>query len=229
MPCGLCLHEGAQVTVGEFAPLIANPMGLVLLHAGEAVHGWRGRADVLRFDADALVGAARLAALDSARPFAQPWLRLRTEDFLRLRQGSGGTGLLHAAAGEWRRRPVPRADRSEQRGRFELAQAVAGFLDRHWQRNVALAELERVFGLSSFHLLRVFRRETGLTPHQYALQLRLRRSLLALERGPARLATLAQAAGFSSHGHFSNAFRATWGLTPRQYAGQLPRARTPRL
>ena len=72
-------------------------------------------------------------------------------------------------------------------------------------------------------------RETGLTPHQYALQLRLRRSLLALERGPARLATLAQAAGFSSHGHFSNAFRATWGLTPRQYAGQLPRARTPRL
>jgi AraC-like DNA-binding protein len=76
-----------------------------------------------------------------------------------------------------------------------------------------------VFGLSSFHLLRVFRRETGLTPHQYALQLRLRRTLLELEDSPPRLAELATGAGFSSHAHFSSAFRAAWGLTPQQYAG----------
>ena len=238
-PCGVLLHAGSQVAVSERAPLIANPAGVLLLHAGERVDGWNGRADRIGFDPGALAAAARLAGLDADRPFAQPWLRLRTEEFLHLRTllrdgepaGVGGwlAGLLRGAAAEWRKRPVPAARDFGQRGRFDLAQAMAGFLDQHWQRNVGLAELETVFGLSGFHLLRVFRRETGCTPHQYALQLRLRRSLLQMEQSAPRLGELAEQAGFSSHAHFSSAFRAAWGLSPREYAGQLPRARSPRL
>lgn len=236
----LAPREGARLAAAGFAPVLANVGGVLLLNAGDAVLGEAGRADRVRFEAGFLAEAARAAGLDAARPFAQPWLRLRTDEFLHLRlllRGAPETTsmaawlhrLLRGAPAEWRKRPLPRADAFEQRGRFDLAQAVCGFLDRHWRRNVSLAELEGVFGLSSFHLLRVFRRETGLTPHRYALQLRLRRALLELEGAPPRLGELAQRAGFGSHAHFSSAFRAAWGLSPREYAGQLPRAASPRL
>lgn len=237
----IVLHAGAQVRVGPFAPLVANAGGALLFNAGDRAVDLAGPADVLELDAAFAALLARSAGTEAARPFACPWVRLRTDEFLRLRQLARGLPdahgteswlrrLLQGAVAEWRRRSVPRADDFDARGRFDLAQALCGWLDEHWRRNVGLAELAQVFGLSSFHLLRVFRRETGLTPHQYALQLRLRRTLLELEGAPPRLATLAADAGFSSPGHFSSAFRAAWGLTPQQYAGtrgpaQLPRAR----
>lgn len=240
---GACLvapRGSVRVAVAGFAPVIANPAGVLLLDTGDELEGWEGAGDLLHVDPGLLAACARLAGLPAARPFLQPWLRLRTDQFLRLRLLLQSTPdaaafaawlqpLLRGAPGEWRKRPVPRADAFDDRGRFDLAQAMSSFLDQHGQRNVGLAELEDVFGLSSFHLLRVFRRQTGLTPHQYALQLRLRRSLIDLEGQPPRLGVLATQAGFSSHAHFSSAFRAAWGLSPREYAGQLPRARSPRL
>jgi AraC-like DNA-binding protein len=236
------LHGGAQAAVEGVAPHVANAAGVLLLNAGDTASGLAGRGDVLQLGAAFAAALARSEGVDPGRPFAHPWLRLPPDAFLRLRQLACGAPdvpgvegwlrrLLQSAGPEWRKRPVPAAEAFGQRGRFDLAQALCGWLDRHWRRNVSLAELAGVFGLTSFHLLRVFRRETGLTLHQYALQLRLRRSLLELEDSPPRLAELAAGAGFSSHAHFSSAFRAAWGLTPRQYAGcnELPRARSPRL
>ena len=236
------LHQGAQVAVEGFAPVVANAGGVLLLNAGDVASGLAGHADVLELDDLVAARLARSVGADATRPFAHPWTRLRTEEFMRLRQLVRGAPdpvglecwlrrMLQAALADWRKRPVPAASAFEQRGRFDLGQALCGWLDTHWRRNVSLAELAEVFGLSSFHLLRVFRRESGLTPHQYALQLRLRRSLLELEDAPPRLAELATGAGFCSHAHFSSAFRAAWGLTPQQYAGSndLPRARSRRL
>jgi AraC-like DNA-binding protein len=226
----IAVHGGAQVGVEGFAPVMANAGGVLLLNTGDAATGLAGRADVIELEADFAASLARSVGADARRPFAGPWARLRTDEFLRLRQLARGTldpagteswlrRLLFSATAEWRKRPVPPAHAFDQRNRFDLAQALAGWLDLHWRRNVSLAELADVFGLTSFHLLRVFRRETGLTPHQYALQLRLRRTLLELEDSPPRLAEVAAGAGFSSHAHFSSAFRAAWGLTPQQYAG----------
>lgn len=231
------LHGAARVGVAGFAPFVANAAGVVLLNAGDDACGLSGRGDLLELGTVFAERLSRSVGAEAGRPFAHPWLRLRPEAFLRLRELARGTPdpsgiecwlrrLLQGAPQEWRKRPVPAAAAFEQRGRYDLAQALCERLDTHWRRNVSLAELAAVFGLSSFHLLRVFRREIGLTPHQYALQLRLRRLLLELEDSPPRLAELAAGAGFSSHAHFSSAFRAAWGLTPRQYAGrnELPRA-----
>jgi len=233
-PTLLVARGGAQVGVAGFAPVFANEIGVLFVNPGDLVEGAPGTAGVIELDGDGAARLARAVGADVARPFAFPWARLRTEEFLRLRDilrgADAGDGLhcwvrrvLQFALADWQRRPIPRLTAHEQRSRFDLAQAMCAFLDRHWRRNVSLAELAGVFGLTSFHLLRVFRRETGLTPHQYAMQLRLRRVLLDLEGAPPLLATVAADAGFSSHGHFSSAFRAAWGLTPQQYAGNLPR------
>lgn len=89
----------------------------------------------------------------------------------------------------------------------------------------SLDELARLIGVSVFHLCRVFRRQTGLTLHEYRTELRLRH---ALERLPERGADLTQIAldvGFSSHSHFTAAFRRTFGLTPSAFARQARTAR----
>jgi AraC-like DNA-binding protein len=77
--------------------------------------------------------------------------------------------------------------------------------------------LARESGLSKFHLLRVFRDRTGLTPWQYQVNLRLDRARRLLQRGePA--SQVADACGFVDQSHFTRIFRTVVGVTPAVYA-----------
>jgi AraC-like DNA-binding protein len=71
-------------------------------------------------------------------------------------------------------------------------------------------------GVSPFHLCRLFRRETGYSLHQYRTELRLRWSLQPLA-DDVDILTVALAAGFSHHSHFTAAFRNTFGLRPSEF------------
>jgi AraC-like DNA-binding protein len=244
-------HSGLQLRVAGFGPLAVNPNGALLLNPGECI-ALLGGADagacgvILRLT-PALAGRlARMTGVfhggvDGTRVFPLPWCRTAAESYLALlritrephdaalalRAVNWLQALLRTAPAEWRRRTAPSrdADSAESRG-FSLAQGIAVRLDARWRDGISLAELGAAFELSPFHLLRAFRRALGITPHQYTLQLRLRRALLPLETGSGRLADLARELGFSSHGHFSTAFRASFGLTPAEYAGARRAARS---
>lgn len=165
--------------------------------------------------------------------FRVPLAQLSAEAFLRwrllgwsARPGHHGESaalalcrsVLLAVACDARRRPLPAAGPTVSgRSRFELAQQAAELIERHWQTGMSLESLAERFSLSPFHLLRSFRRTLGLTPHQYLLQLRLRRSFDLLESGALRIIDVALACGFSSHGHFSTTFRRAFGLSPLAY------------
>lgn len=83
----------------------------------------------------------------------------------------------------------------------------------------SLSSIARRVGASSAHLARVFRRQTGTTPHRYRAQLRLRESVDRLSRPD--LSRLAAELGFSSHSHFSAAFRSTFDRTPSEARAEL--------
>ena len=70
--------------------------------------------------------------------------------------------------------------------------------------------------MSKYHLIRSFRRETGLTPHQFQLQNRVRKGQRLLA-GPATVAEAAAAAGFCDQSHFDRQFKRLVGLTPADY------------
>jgi AraC family transcriptional regulator len=89
----------------------------------------------------------------------------------------------------------------------------------------SLDELARLVGVSVFHLCRVFRRQTGLTLHEYRTELRLRHALERLPERGADLTRIALDVGFSSHSHFTAAFRRAFGLTPSAFARQGRTAR----
>lgn len=80
-----------------------------------------------------------------------------------------------------------------------------------------LGELALEAGLSPYHFLRLFRRLTGVTPHQFLLRLRLREAALALASGRERVIDVALDAGFGDLSNFNRAFRAEFGVSPRTY------------
>lgn len=89
--------------------------------------------------------------------------------------------------------------------------------------NWTLGELAEGVGSSPYHLLRLFRVETGSTIHQYRMQLRLTAAARIILDGCDDLTALALDLGFSSHSHFTDAFRRRFGMAP-----SLLRARTTR-
>jgi AraC family transcriptional regulator len=105
-----------------------------------------------------------------------------------------------------------------------VAARVRAHLGRTFLEKESVADLAGAIGVSPFHLCRVFRRETGYTLHQYRTELRLRWSLQPLA-DDVDILTVAMAAGFSHHSHFTAAFRRTFGVRPSEFRAALPRSR----
>jgi len=98
----------------------------------------------------------------------------------------------------------------------ELAQRASLYLASAFCENAALADVGRAVHASPFHLARLFRREFGLTIHQYRHRLRLRAALARVAEGETNLSDLALALGFSSHSHLTDAFRLAFGMSPAE-------------
>ena len=84
-------------------------------------------------------------------------------------------------------------------------------------RPLELKEMAAAAGMSKYHFLRVFRRLTGLTPHQYLISARLRRAALALASSRRPVIAIALDSGFGDLSTFNKTFRAAFFLTPTQY------------
>lgn len=82
---------------------------------------------------------------------------------------------------------------------------------------LSVNRLAAAAGLSAYHFMRCFRATTGLTAHQYVLQVRLREARRLLSQDvPA--CQVACTVGFADQSHLNRHFRTAFGLTPSQYA-----------
>ena len=102
-------------------------------------------------------------------------------------------------------------------------QAACLFLRDNMTENVSLDELAALSSLSPWHFLRTFREETGLPPHAYLTQLRIRRAEGLLRAGfsPARVAA---EVGFADQSHLTRWFRRIVGATPAAFLRDLSRS-----
>ena len=90
------------------------------------------------------------------------------------------------------------------------------FLEARAHTSISLFELAAAVDLSAFHLNRVFRHETGLTPHEYQTQLRIERSKRLLKkRSP--IVQVALEVGYADQANFSKQFKRLTGVTPGRY------------
>lgn len=115
--------------------------------------------------------------------------------------------------------PKPRSiSASALRDRAEQVRAVKTFLNANVGSNLQLEDISSAVHLSPYHLCRVFKREVGMTIHQYVNRLRLFNAAERMVDNPVtRLDALALDFGFANHGHFSVAFRKLFGINPSEF------------
>jgi len=98
-----------------------------------------------------------------------------------------------------------------------LSQRAMNYLEQHYREPVQLEAVAAELYVSVPHLIRMFKKEIGCTPHQFLLQHRLTSSLFLLKFSDLRIEEIAAEAGFSSSSHFISLFRRQYGCTPGQY------------
>ncbi|MFA0889506.1 MAG: helix-turn-helix domain-containing protein [Synergistales bacterium] len=94
------------------------------------------------------------------------------------------------------------------------------FLRENADGEVSLKELADLVSLSPWHFLRTFSKATGLTPHAYLSQARVRRAEKLLRSGTAP-ADAAVAVGFADQSHLTRWFRKILGTTPAAFRREI--------
>ena len=88
---------------------------------------------------------------------------------------------------------------------------------------ITIRDMASGLGISQYHFLRVFKRQTGLPPHVFRTQRRVELARKLVRRGTP-LSEVAQLAGFSDQPHFTNTFKLYTGVTPGKYAAHAMRS-----
>ena len=97
------------------------------------------------------------------------------------------------------------------------------FIHENYPSDLSLADIAAAAHLSTYHLTRVFKKSTGVSPHQYLVQVRVNsaRSLLTAGAGDRSLAEIAAAVGFADQSHLTRQFRRAFGRTPGRWRSSL--------
>jgi len=122
--------------------------------------------------------------------------------------------MLALASDSWERPVQPGVNAAHAR---RIRNAIELMRERVTQR-CSLTSISREVGMSPFHFARTFSGLVGLSPHQYLMRLRLRRSAMMLRAG-ASVTTAAFSSGFQNLGHFSRSFQRRYGVNPSNYSG----------
>jgi len=98
---------------------------------------------------------------------------------------------------------------------------VAGFIERHLDRRLALDELADLVALSRRSLTRRFREAMGCSVQAFQMEKRLALAASILKTHPdMALREIAATLGFYDEFHLSRAFRQRWGQSPAAFRSQ---------
>ncbi len=103
------------------------------------------------------------------------------------------------------------------RAHRDAAEATKAYICGRFRSRLGLADVAKAVHSSPYHLARVFRRQVGMSIHQYQIRLRLAAALERLADDRVSLTDLALELGYSSHSHFSESFRRAFGIQPSKF------------
>ena len=113
------------------------------------------------------------------------------------------------------RQPARRRDGTLPRARLR---AVVEYIEEHLDAGPTLEQMAAIARLSPNYFVWLFKRATGLPPHQYVIARRVERAKQLLQTGSdLSLADVAAGAGFSDQSQFSHHFKRLVGVTPGQF------------
>ena len=94
---------------------------------------------------------------------------------------------------------------------------MLNYMDTHFPESISLKELCDLVYLSETQVIRIFKKNTGKTPYEYYMDLRLNQGKRMLQNTSLMVQEIAACLGFSDAHYFSYLFRKKTGKTPLEY------------
>ncbi len=94
---------------------------------------------------------------------------------------------------------------------------VTTYLTENFSQKISLEEMADMAGLSPYHFNRKYKKETGVTPHQFLLSTRMSAAKYSLSNTNLTISEIALSCGFIDESAFCYSFKKREGITPNDY------------
>jgi AraC family transcriptional regulator len=98
----------------------------------------------------------------------------------------------------------------------KLKQALE-YIQANLGENLSLSDIANELGMSQYYFCHLFKRSTGISPHQFLIQQRVERAKHLLKRSEQTITAIALDCGFANQSHFARCFRQCTGVNPNQF------------
>ena len=98
----------------------------------------------------------------------------------------------------------------------EIIASAKQYIEDEFRNTLTLDRLSLFVGVSKFHLQRMFKKSTGLSPLEYVTMLKMKDALVKLQKTGETITDIAYHLGYKSSAHFSSKFRQHTGYTPTE-------------
>lgn len=99
---------------------------------------------------------------------------------------------------------------------------ISKYISTHFQEELSLKELSRVFAMSESHLSRKFKSHTGIGINEYITYVRVTNAEKLLRETNLPITQVAQQCGFNDSNYFSTVFKRIKGVQPHLFAKRSP-------
>ena len=99
---------------------------------------------------------------------------------------------------------------------IDIAVNTRKYINANFEEEIRLDQLAHLQHTSKFHLIRLFKRYYGITPHQYLIGKRMEEAKRLLKKGNS-ISDTCYKVGFESINSFSNLFKTKTGKSPSEY------------
>jgi AraC family transcriptional regulator len=120
----------------------------------------------------------------------------------------------------WRNYSIasPQLDDGETKLSQVQLQKNLDYVQSYLDKSIGLNELANLLGMNVHSFWKLFKRSTGMPPHQYVIRCRISRAQILLkQQRKISIAEIALQCGFADRSHLHRHFRKYLGVTPGAY------------